>query len=199
MAQLVWPDYRTLANPETAFMDVARLAGGYALFAAFGVVLVVSSLACGLAGHVGAARLLYSMGRDDVLPQKVFGYIDAKRSIPIYNVWIVGILAYVGTLTMEWEKAAEILNFGALLTFMGVNLVALRHFGFSRSTAATRNILIDIVVPTLGFSFCLLIFLGLQGSTKLSGGVWLAVGFAYLVFKTRGFRKRPVIIDFKES
>ena len=29
LAQRVWPDYRTLANPETAFMDVARVVGGY--------------------------------------------------------------------------------------------------------------------------------------------------------------------------
>ena len=50
-------------------MDVARVAGGQILFAVYGVMLLISSLACGLAGHVGAARLLYSMGRDDVLPK----------------------------------------------------------------------------------------------------------------------------------
>ena len=32
MAQRVWPDYTTLQNPETAFMDVARLASGPFLF-----------------------------------------------------------------------------------------------------------------------------------------------------------------------
>jgi putrescine importer len=61
LAQRVWPDYTTFQNPETAFMDVARVASGPMLFAAYGVMLLVSSLACGLAGHVGAARLLYSM------------------------------------------------------------------------------------------------------------------------------------------
>ena len=29
MAQRVWPDYSTLQNPETAFMDVARMASGH--------------------------------------------------------------------------------------------------------------------------------------------------------------------------
>ena len=74
MAQLVWPDHATLANPETAFMDVAQIAGGRLLFTAYGIVLLVSSMACGLAGHVGAARLLYSINRDDVIPRKVLGY-----------------------------------------------------------------------------------------------------------------------------
>src|ERR1700688_4957675 len=73
LAQRVWPDYRTLANPETAFMDVAKVVGGYPLFVAFGVVLLVSSLACGLAGLLGAVRLLYGMGRDNVLTRKIFG------------------------------------------------------------------------------------------------------------------------------
>src|SRR6202022_1343680 len=32
LAQRVWPDYRSLKNPETAFMDVASVVGGYNLF-----------------------------------------------------------------------------------------------------------------------------------------------------------------------
>src|SRR5271163_1153280 len=39
MAQRVWPDYTTLQNPETAFMDVAGMAGGPMLFAAYGIML----------------------------------------------------------------------------------------------------------------------------------------------------------------
>src|SRR6185295_7324868 len=54
LAQLVWPDHTTLLHPETAFMDVARVVGGPILFTIYGVMLLVSSIACGLAGHVGA-------------------------------------------------------------------------------------------------------------------------------------------------
>ncbi len=45
LAVRVWPDYRTLTNPETAFMDVARVVGGYKLFVGFGAVLLISSIA----------------------------------------------------------------------------------------------------------------------------------------------------------
>ncbi len=131
LAQRVWPDYTTLTNPETAFMDVARVASGPMLFAAYGVMLLISSVACGLAGHVGASRLLYSMGRDDVIPRKIFGHLSAKSS-PVFNLWIIGVLAYVGVVTIPWELSAEIVVFGALIAFMGVNLAALRHFGFRR-------------------------------------------------------------------
>jgi putrescine importer len=198
LAQRVWPDYRTLANPETAFMDVARVVGGMNLFVAFGVVLLVSSLACGLAGLLGAVRLLYGMGRDNLLPRKIFGHLNPQRGNPTYNVAIAGALAYIGTLTMQWERSVEILNFGALLAFMAVNLAAVRYFGFMQEDAAKRHLVLDIIIPSLGFLFCLVIFLGLQGSTLAAGAIWLAVGGIYVFLKTKALGQ-PVVIDFSES
>jgi putrescine importer len=199
LAQRVWPDFRTLTNPETAFMDIARVVGGARMFAAFGAVLLVSSLACGLAGHLGAVRLLYGMGRDNLLPRRIFGHLDAKHSNPTYNVAIVGIVAYIGTLTLAWERAVEILNFGALLAFMAVNAVALRHFGFSTNKSIERNILLDVISPLLGFVFCLVIFLGLQRSTLLAGLIWLGVGALYVMIKTKGRKSAALQLDFSEA
>ncbi len=198
LAVRVWPDYRTLANPETAFMDVAKVVGGYKLFAGFAAVLLISSLAAGLTGLLGATRLLYSMGRENLLPRKVFGHLDAGRGNPSYNVLIAGGLAYLGTLTMGWERSIEILNFGALMAFMAVNLAAVRHFGFSPGMAEKRRLLLDVVVPGLGFVFCLVIFLGLQSSTLAAGAIWLIAGTVYVVLKTR-VSGRPIVIDFSES
>ncbi len=198
LAVRVWPDYRTLVNPETAFMDVANVVGGYKLFIGFGAVLLISSLAGGLAGLLGAVRLLYSMGRDNVLPRKLFGHLNAERGNPSNNVLIVGALAYLGSLTLGWERSVEILNFGALMTFMAVNLAAVRHFGFSPGMAGKRSLLLDVIVPCLGFVFCLVIFLGLQGSTLAIGAIWVAAGALYVILKTMAFGQ-PVEIDFSES
>ncbi len=198
LAQRIWPDYRTLANPETAFMDVARVAGGYHLFVGFAIVLLVSSLACGLAGLLGAVRLLYGMGRDNILPRKIFGHLDAERGNPSYNVIIAGTMAYLGTLTMGWERSVEILNFGALMAFMAVNLAAVRYFGFSPEMKKQRRLFLDVIVPTLGFLFCLVIFLGLQNSTLAAGGIWVGVGALYVLLKTKALGQ-PVAIDFSES
>ena len=199
LAQRVWPDYTTLENPETAFMDVARLASGHLLFAAYGIMLLVSSIACGLAGHVGAARLLYGMGRDDVLPKRIFGYLSPRKNNPIYNVWIVGILAYIGVLTIPWERSAEIVTFGALVAFMGVNLVALMHFWFSREAAGHRNVFVDALVPGFGFVFCFVLLISLQTWTKYAGLIWLGAGLVYAAYKTHGFTVRPKLFDFSES
>jgi putrescine importer len=199
LAQRVWPDYATLQNPETAFMDVARVASGPILFAAYGVMLLISSIACGLAGHVGAARLLYSMGRDDVLPKKIFGHLSPKTANPIYNVWIVGVLAYIGVIAIPWERAAEIVTFGALLAFMGVNFVSLLHFWFAPEARGRRNFFVDAFIPGFGFVFCFVLLLSLQTWTKYAGLIWLVVGLVYGAYKTKGFTLRPKLFDFSES
>lgn len=203
LAQRVWPDYTTLRSPETAFMDVARTVGGALLFASYGVVLVVSSLACGLAGHVGAARLLYSMGRDDVLPKSVFGHLSAKRGNPVYNEWLVGLVAYVAVLVLPWERCAEIVTFGALLAFTAVNFAALMHFWFlpsDETRSATKKVFFkDAFLPGFGCVFCFGLLLGLQPWTKYAGLAWLIVGAAYAAYRTRMFRVRAPQIDFSET
>ena len=199
MAQRVWPDYTTLQNPETAFMDVARTASGPWLFTAYGIMLLVSSIACGLAGHVGAARLLYSMGRDDVLPKKIFGHISAKKGNPIYNVWIVGGLAYIGVVTIPWELSAEMVTFGALIAFMGVNLVAFLHFSFGPEHGGKRKFFVDVFVPGFGFVFCFGLLFSLQNWTKWAGIIWLIIGTLYAAYKTKGFTLRPKLFDFSET
>lgn len=199
LAQRVWPDPTTLQNHETAFMDVARIAGGPILFTAYGVVLLVSSMACGLAGHVGAARLLYSMGRDDVMPKKIFGYLSPKRGNPVYNEWIVGILAYVAVLTIPWHLAAEIVTFGALLAFTSVNLVALLHFWFSDNATGRRRFFSDAFVPGFGAVFCFVLLIGLQTWTKYAGLTWLAIGLIYASYRTRMFTVRPKLFNFNET
>jgi putrescine importer len=148
---------------------------------------------------VGASRLLYSMGRDDVLPKKIFGHLSPKKSSPIFNLWIIGVLAYIGTITITWEHSAEVVIFGALIAFMGVNLASLRHFYFSKGAVGQRNFFMDAFVPIFGIAFCIILLFSLQTWTKWAGLVWLAVGVLYAAYKTRGFTRRPKLIDFSES
>ena len=199
LGQRVWPDFRFFPNVETAFMDVAHRVGGPLLFQALGIVLILASVGSGLTGQVGAARLLFGMGRDNVLPRKLFAYLDPKRNTPTRNIWLIGIVAYIGTLFVSYEQAGEILNFGAFLAFMGVNFATFWQFGIVQHSGRKRRWLTDVVVPLLGFVFCLWIWLGLKLPSKIVGGVWFIVGLTYCAIKTRGFRDRPIMVDFGES
>jgi len=198
LGHLVWPDYHTFPNLETAFLDVCSRVGGTALFQALAVILIVACLGTGLAGVAGAARLLYGMGRDDLLPRKFFARLDSKRGIPAFNVMMIGFLALLGSLLISYERAAELLNFGAFLAFMGVNVTCIRQFCIGPQVGRTRNLLTDLFLPGLGFLFCFGIWWSLPRPAKLAGGIWFVGGFIYAAIRTRGFRSEPPKMDFSE-
>lgn len=198
LAQQVWPDYSTFANPETAFYDVSERVGGKLLFNAIAIILFVACLGSGLAGQVGAARLLFAMGRDGVVPKKLFSHLHARSGTPTYNIIIMGGLTLIGSLVLSYQGAAELLNFGAFLAFMGVNIATLRQFVFLRPSGEKRNIILDAILPVLGFLICFSIWISLPLPAKIMGGIWLLIGLIYLVIRTRGFTQKPLMIDFKD-
>jgi amino acid transporter len=198
LMQLAWPDYNAFPNIETAYLDVMQRVGGPALFHAMGVIMVVACLGSGMAGQVGAARLLYGMGRENVLPRRVFGHLSPQTNIPNFNVLLIGALTLICSLCVDYELAATVLNFGAFLAFMGVNLATIREYYFRRREGKP-GILADFLMPSFGFLFCLAIWLSLPTPAKIAGGVWLLAGFLYDMIKSRGFRIQPATIDFSDS
>jgi putrescine importer len=199
LAQRVWPDYTTFPNVETAFMDVSRVVGGDLLFKAMAGILILANLGAGMSAQAGVSRLLFGMGRDNILPRSLFAYLDPQRNIPRYNILLVGLLTFVGSLFFNYEQAADLINFGAFLAFMGVNLATIRSFYFAKSSNHRRNLLADAIVPLTGFVFCFAIWLSLPKSAKIVGGFWLLGGIGYDAIKTRGFRLSPAAINFSES
>lgn len=197
LAQRAWPDYTTFKDPETAFFDVCSLVGGKFLLNAMAIILAVACLGSALTGQVGAARILFGMGRDNALP-KFFARLN-QRDNPVLNIWLIGILALIGALVLNYEKAATLINFGAFLAFMGVNLAVSREFFFRPPAGHTRNGLLDLAVPAVAFLFCLWIWVSLPKPAKVVGGIWLVLGLIYTAVKTRGFRTQPVMMDLSGS
>jgi amino acid transporter len=199
LAQLAWPDFDAFLNPETAFYDVSKMVGGNFLFNAVAAILFVACLGSGLTGQVAAARLLFAMGRDDILPKRIFGSLSGVKANPVYNILILGILTIVISMLISYRNAAELLNFGAFLAFMGVNLAAIKQFWIIRERKSIRNILLDLFVPAAGFFVCFLIWISLPSPAKITGGIWFLAGLVYLVIRTGWFTKKPSAFDFTES
>jgi amino acid transporter len=197
LAHLAWPEWRTFQNPETAFLDVTGKVGGPLLFNLMAVVLVVSCFGSGLTGQVGAARVLFGMGRDRVLPGRLFAHLNGRTGSPDRNVLLVGGLAFTGAALLSWERAVELLNFGAFLSFMGVNAAAFHKYYFQKRVCGEKASLFrEALPPALGFLFCLGIWASLRPPAKIAGAVWLLAGVAYLAIKTAGFRRVPAKLDF---
>jgi amino acid transporter len=195
LGQMVWPDYNSYSNIETAFIEVTGRVGGVWLFQAMAILLVVANIGAGMTTQVGAARLLFGMGRDNVIPRRFFAHLHPVRNTPNRNIWLIGILAYGGALVMSYELTAEILNFGAFLGFMGVNLAVIWQFWVRRVEGQQREIVADVLLPGLGFVFCTVIWLGLGAPAKIAGGIWFVVGLVVLATHTRGFQEAIALPD----
>jgi putrescine importer len=187
LAQLIWPNYKTFDNIEMAFLDVTRRVGGKALFQGMGIVILLSSLGGALAAQVAAARVLFGMGRDNVLPRRFFAALNPKTGNPTFNIVLVAIVTWSGSLLLNLEHAGELLNFGAFLAFMGVNLAVIRQCFFLQDKHA-RRFFPDVIAPALGFLFCLAIWLSLPTLAKVVGGSWFLAGIVYQVLRSRGSR-----------
>jgi putrescine importer len=194
-AQLVWPGAQPFPDVDTAFVHVAGRAAGAWLFLLINITLLVATVGSGMGSQLGAARLLYGMGRSNALPKSFFGAIEPGRRIPQNNVMFVGVLALAGAAVLNFERAAELLNFGALLAFMGVNAASFTRYYLRERQRTLGNFL----PPILGFTICLLLWLNLSRPAKIAGTIWMVLGIAYGAYRTRGFRSELVSFDVPEE
>lgn len=193
IAQLVWPASQPFPNPDTAYVWAAARTWA-PLFSILGLTLIVANFGSGMGAHIGAARLLYGMGRSNALPKSFFGAIDRKHQVPRNNVLVVGAIALIlsqlrygdGSFVLTYERGVELLNFGALIAFMGVNASAfMRYF-----VRATEKKVINFISPLAGFLICLGLWCNLSHRALEWGAMWMAVGILFGIWKTRGFREQ---------
>jgi len=189
-AQLLWPASQPFPDQTTAFTYAAGRAWA-PLLLIVALTLVVANFGSGMGAHLGAARLLFGMGRSNALPKSFFGAIEPKHRIPRNNVLFVGVFALAGALAIrDFGLGAELLNFGALIAFMGVNLAALMRYYVREREKKLRN----LIPPAIGFVVCLVLWLNLSRTAQIAGAVWMLAGIAFGAWKTRGFRGE--LVDF---
>jgi amino acid transporter len=189
VAQLAWPSTTPFppSMVDTAFVHVAARVGGTFLFQLLNATLLIANLGSAVAAQFGASRLMYSMGRDNSLPPRVFGAIDPRHHVPRNNVLIVGAIALAGAFLLTYEQGAELLNFGAFIAFIGVNAAALVHYKFRSQEKVT----LPFLIPALGILVCTFIWLHLSGNAQILGVIWIGVGLLVAWFM-RGSRKPTV-------
>jgi amino acid transporter len=182
-AQLVWPG-TTFPDQDTAFCYVAGKAGGQWLFFAVNIALLIATIGSGSGAHLGAGRLLYGMGRDNAIPKKFFAAINPRTHIPSNNIILVGVFVLIGAFTLSYPLGAQLLNFGALIAFMGVNVSAFVRY-FLRND---KKRFWPFILPVMGFLICLYLWLSLGIKAKIVGICWLTAGVLYGAYKTSWFR-----------
>jgi putrescine importer len=193
VTQLVHPGGQ-FTDVDSAAFDIAKTIGADLFSAIFLAGLVVTQFASGIAAQASVSRLLYAMGRDGVLPRKVFAYLQPKFRTPVVGIALCG-LAGLLALFQTVGTLISFINFGAFLAFTSVNICVIALFIRRRRAGESLNILGFVVVPAIGAIIDLWLLANLDSTAKKLGLSWLVIGIIYLLVLTRGFTKAPPEID----
>ncbi|MGH9837532.1 MAG: APC family permease [Blastocatellia bacterium] len=176
LGQLLWPDFTTFHSQETAFSEIGRRISGPALGGLISAFVVGQALMAVIASQASASRMLFGMARDGKLPRAVFAYLHPRLNTPVRSILLMGVICLIGALLMNLEQAADLVNFGACLGFISVNLSALAYGFFHRRERRPSQLWRSLLSPLIGFAICSWIWLSVSKLAMIVGFVWLGLG-----------------------
>ena len=192
VSQLVFPSNK-FAAADTGSTDVMVAAGGAFVNTFFTAAYVAGALGSALTSQASVARILFAMGRDGILPRKVFGHVSAKFSTPVYAILTVSAISLLA-IWIDLAILASVVSFGALVAFSVVNLSVIKHYFIDMRE---RNVLLNLIAPAIGFLLTAWLWTSLSGTALTIGLIWLAIGFVWLLVVTRGFRRPTPVLDLE--
>ncbi|RJS59361.1 APC family permease [Bacillus sp. PK3_68] len=197
-AQLIFPEFQSFKDPESAYLEIAIYVGGSLFVSFFIAVGLTSTTASAVASGTSASRILYAMGRENVLPKKLFGYVSPKYHTPVLNILLIGAVA-LSALFINLTTAVSFVSFGALFAFFFVNLSVIAHYFFRERKRSFKGTVQYLIIPLIGAALIGLFFIKLDQHSLLLGGAWLFIGFIYLLNLTKMFRQPPPELTFEEA
>lgn len=187
LAGSIQPDY-TKVDPNSGFLDILGIVGGQPLQVFASIVVVLSfSLASGEECVTSVSRVLYAVGRDGLLPG-AFGRLNARFRTPLFATIVVSVVTLVLSLATTTDVIGNVVSFGALFSFILLNLTVVWHLFVRGDDRGVRSVFAHAVSPLIGAGVSLWIFTGLGPLAWTIGVVWLVVGIVILAVRTRGFR-----------
>jgi len=87
-------------------------------------------------------------------------------------------LSFVGQI----DVISALVNFGALTAFLLLHVSVIGYFAVKRRS---RNVLLHVVVPVLGFAIIGFVLWNADPLAKIGGLIWLAVGALVLLYYVR--------------
>ncbi|KRN42356.1 APC family permease [Fructilactobacillus fructivorans] len=160
---------------------------GHTIIATVVQAVAVCGMLVALIGMMMAgSRLIYSFGRDKMLP-KMVGKVN-KKKIPSNALWIITIIGIILGAIFPFTFLAQLISAGTLIAFMAVSLAMypLRRREEKTLPKASYQEPFYPVLPILGFLGSFAVFMGLDIQAKIYSAVWFLIGvIIYFVYGMR--------------
>jgi putrescine importer len=195
LSQLAYPDF-TFKNPDNAAYSLVKLVGGNLLSSLFIMVLIVATFTQGVSSVTSVSRFLFALGRESILPKKLFTTIHPKYKTPVANIVFVSIIS-LSAVFINLDSAVLFVSFGALTAFTFVNLSVIFHYYIKLKKRSPKETFMYLIFPLIGAGFIGWLLTLLNKETLVIGMSWVAVGFIYLMIKSKweGARNRKYPIS----
>lgn len=182
--QIAWPEgWRELDPDNGSYQLIGYLAGEF-MATLLCWIMIIACLASAISSQASCARILYSMGRDHQLPNKVFGHVSKKYKVPDYNIIFIGIVSLL-SIWISLDVGSTMINFGALLGFTMVNLSVFAHYWVREKNRGPAAVIKFIILPLCGVCVCMYLWANLGFWALVIGFIWLAIGVVVLVINKK--------------
>lgn len=186
LATWLVPDVQSFVGDNQineAFFNIAYMVGGTPLKVACAAgVSILSAVGNVLTSQAAVSRVLYSMGRDHMLPG-VLGKVSSKYQTPYVAILLVSGVAFV----LAWifvgdvSMISSLVNVGALASFALLNLSVAVLFLVKKKERGWKAIVTKGVFPGIGLLVLVYVLAHAQMNALIVGVLWLVVGVAVLV------------------
>ncbi|PLS19758.1 amino acid permease [Bacillus sp. M6-12] len=196
LASLAHKNYMDL-NPDMALFDIAREIGGYWFYVALIFINVVAiGIAVTLNIQASFSRVLYSMGRDNVIPgSKFLGTLHPKFKTPVNAIIFSMLVSVIFISTLSLGTIVSFVNFGAVTAFAVLNLALIIHFYFKKKQRGVKGFFFHLLFPFIGFAVCAFVWTGFDKLTMTVGLSWILVGAVIGFIKSKGYKQAGPNID----
>jgi amino acid transporter len=200
-SQIAWPEaYIEIEDEDAGIFELLPKIGGSVLPIIFLITDNLASFVCALTTIAAVSRILFGMGRDGMLPKKVFGVINKRFQTPVNNTIIVSLLALSALFYADnLLGAASLVSFGALIGFALVNYSVISHYFIRGKKRSGGDIGRYLILPAIGALLCIALWFSIDSSAKILGGIWVVIGVVILAVMTKGFRVKPKDLDLSDT
>lgn len=196
-SQLAFPG-SGFKDADSAASEVMLHAGGRFLEMFFTATYVAGAAGSALASQASVSRILFSMGRDGILPRRLFGTLSERYKTPVSAIVLVSLVSLLAVV-IDLTTLASMISFGALVAFSVVNLAVIKsHLGQGQPRTGARLLQYGLL-PLIGCGLIVWLWTSLSALTLGIGLAWFALGLVYLGVHTRGFRQPAPTVQFSEQ
>ncbi|MDD4564910.1 MAG: APC family permease [Eubacteriales bacterium] len=186
---LAHPSYN-FANIDNASYEIAKIIAPPIFASILLAGVIIAQFASGVSAQASGARLLYAMGRDGVLPKKIFGVLNVRFNTPVRSILITGAVALFAT-TLDVTTSTSFINFGAFVAYILVNISVISHYFVRKKERNFGSVIKYLIFPALGALLVFYLLIHLDITAVRLGCGWSIIGFIILLYLTKMFKQDP--------